>query len=297
MAVTGINWLASYPKSGSTWVRAFLAAYLAGGELDLNKLLTIGSADSHALWWQQFIPKALDEVQPHEMALFRPAALYNLLQTWAGTGHYRNPIVKTHCANLQFMGIPLFPPILTKRAIYLVRDPRDIAVSFRGFFGDESRDETIERMASDDLVLGRNAIVQPVQSWSSHVKSWLAMKTREEKQYPVMLLRYEDLLANPRKILRECLLFYKWEVREDLVDRCVQLTSFDSLRRQESEQGMVENRSQDGGVFFRRGTSGHFKDELTEAQIRKIEEDHGAMMTAMGYELEQGDHGHSPSAH
>lgn len=281
MAVSGINWLVGYPKSGTTWVRAFLAAYLDGlDEVDPNKLSTIGTSDSHVMFWCPHVAKPIDYVELAEMSIFRPAAMFGLLQSWAATGHWFNPIVKTHVANLRITGIDLFPRALTSRALYIVRDPRDVAISSTRYFGG-TYDDAVDRLGNDDHVIGADTIVQPIRSWSSHVHSWLDAQAKGA--YPVGFVAYEDLLDNPVDKFTGIIEFMGWEVDEQRVVKAVEAASFDKLKDAEQRLGMYENRSKTGLPFFGEGRRGTHKDKLTAAQIERIETDHMAMMVRLGY--------------
>lgn len=279
--ITGINWLAEYPKSGGTWVRAFLSAYEAGGTVHINELGNIGTVDSHSMWWQMHLPKPFDACTLLDMAMVRPAALYTLLQCWTSTGHYFSPIVKTHVARVQVCGIPMFPKPLTARVIYIVRDPRDVLVSSSYYFN-STFDEGIERMSNDDFVIGEDSVVQPLRSWSFHVKSWMQAKTNND--FPVLLVKYEDLLADPVQAFTRILKFLRWDIDDALVRTCVEATSFNKLKEMEARDGMVENRSRSDAPFFRTGGAGKYKDVLSMQQIERIEDDHAEVMDKLGYE-------------
>ena len=122
-----IRWIASYPKSGNTWVRCFLQAYLTG-KLDINDLnLTMG--DSSPFDYQGCSVAPLGALSSYEAAWYRPAALFNMCVRHKGL------ILKTHNANVKVNGISLIPEFMTHSAVYVVRDPRAVCLSHSKHMG------------------------------------------------------------------------------------------------------------------------------------------------------------------
>lgn len=178
-------------------------------------------------------------------------------------------------------GEPLLPPAVTRGAVYVVRDPRDVAVSFAAFMS-RSIDRTIEFMANADASLAGSPqplnmhFRQRLTSWSQHVDGWLAAPV------PTLLIRYEDMLADPRAVLERSALFLGWTVSAAELDGAVATTRFSVLQAQEQAHGFHENvRTSDR--FFRRGVAGGWRDTLSTAQAGRIERDHAATMARLGY--------------
>ena len=128
-AATGhLYWLASYPKSGSTWMRALLSNYLSEGDqpVAIDELLGGPIASSRALFDEHTGLESSD-LNPHEIERLRPA-VYERMSRQAQKSAPPT-FVKVHDAYTWSDGNPLFPPQATAGAIYLVRDPLDVAVS------------------------------------------------------------------------------------------------------------------------------------------------------------------------
>jgi hypothetical protein len=122
---------------------------------------------------------------------------------------------------------------------------------------------------------------QRLLSWSGHAASWL-----EQRDIPVHVLRYEDLQANTVEALARALAFAGMNAPEEEVRRAVANANFAELRRQERAKGFAELPTPvRGGVFFRRGIAGAWRDELASEQVARIENEHAAMMRLMGYQL------------
>lgn len=144
----GITWLASYPKSGNTWVRALVEAYRRNGTVDINGMTEVMS-DSILSFYQCVLPMPVAQAGKMAPVMVRPAALIQMISAARSL-----PIMlKTHQQNSRVRDCyPLIPDELTARSIYIVRDPRDIAPSYARHMG-ISVDDAIERMTSKDSLL------------------------------------------------------------------------------------------------------------------------------------------------
>lgn len=268
----GVTWLASYPKSGNTWLRFLLEAYWRNGLIDINDV-RISHSDGGAVLMQGLSPMPLSALGFNGQMLLRPAALLNQFcrvsaPTW----------VKTHFANFQPDGLPHCIPVeFTERAVYVVRDPRSVVLSLAKFYGFHM-EQAVEAMAKKDWVIGNNEqfVAMLVSSWSNHVASWAG-----ETRYPVHVVRYEDLQENAEKELAEVVEFLKLEVDEPRIKRAVKATTLDRLKKSEEENGFREQSSRNGQFFGNGGT--RWKDELGAKWAAAIEADHGERMQQFGY--------------
>lgn len=266
-----LHWLASYPKSGNTWVRCLLQAYFTG-HLDINQL-HVTRNDLHYPAYQLVCAQALQKMTPGAVVYYRYAALMNMVIEAGG----RPLILKTHHMRESVNGVELIPDMLTGAAIYLIRDPRDVAVSLADHMG-KSLDEAIDLMSRDDYILQRqgSGLVHFVGSWSKHVRTW------QRPGLTPLVVRYEDLLTDPVHELACILLHLRIERDEGRMCEAVNMADIARVQTQESASGFGE-RSEHQQQFFRRGTSGHWQDVLTGEQVHRIERDHGAMMRKYGY--------------
>ena len=270
-----LNWIASYPKSGNTWVRLFLAAYRNFGYLPSLNML--GDTSDYAYQWYQLVsPKRLDELTPHETMTIRPAACYQILHGWAATGRIK-PLVKTHVCNSSLFGYPTIPHNLTHRAVYVVRDPRDLVVSYARHMK-MPVDQAIARMGAEGNALIEQKIVQPMNTWSFHVQSW------KSKEY-THLIRYEDLLADPEKHFKAILNSIGLPFDQEIFDRAIAATTFERLKAAEAREGFKENKTP-GKQFFNKGSAGYWKTALSPSQAKRIVKSHGPVMKELGYALD-----------
>lgn len=272
-APTGATWLASYPKSGNTWLRLLLESYRTDSVVDINDN-RISTGDGGKSVIRSACSLSLEDLGDAGEFLVRPAGLVNLFS-------FQRPgfMVKTHFANLYPEELPPFiPPSLTKKAIYVVRDPRSVAMSFSKYFG-LSIQKTVEIMKSENYVYGGDGEHAKVytSSWSGHVSSWIA-----ESRYPVHLVKYEDMLLEPHRELQTILEFLEWTPNVERIDRAIKNCDISRLMKDEKEKGFVENPSASGAEFFNGGGT-RWRDELGNKWARQIENDHRKVMTLLDY--------------
>jgi len=167
---------------------------------------------------------------------------------------------------------------VTSGAIYIVRNPLDVAISYAHHLG-RSIDRAIEFMNRQNAEVSGNdkQVYEVYGSWSQHVMSW----TR--KPHPaIYVMRYEDMLNEPQKTfgaLAQHLLFKPSDEQlTDAIDR----SSFERLREQEEKDGFRE-RPEKAERFFREGRAGQWKEVLTPQQVQRIVDAHGEQMQRFGY--------------
>ncbi|MEJ0043190.1 MAG: sulfotransferase domain-containing protein [Rhizomicrobium sp.] len=279
----GIVWLASFPKSGNTWLRIFLANLRAknAGPIDINTLFEYGSIASSRVEFEAetLLDSGLlshDDIDSLRPCVYRTMAAQSDELRW----------IKVHDAYTETVeGEPLLGRNTARAAIYLVRDPRDVAISL-AFHINASVDEAIELMNAPDgaLCLPRDGLMpqlrQKLTGWSGHVRSWL-----EQTDVAVHMTRYEDLVADPFAGFGAMLRFVEISATTEEIEHAVRSAQFAELQRQESESGFRERISL-AAPFFRTGGIGGWRAVLTPEQVREIERCHGAVMARLGYELQ-----------
>lgn len=274
-----IVWLASYPKSGNTWLRVFLANLQGDGErpADINNLDILDAASSRRAA-DDALGAECSDLTPEELDRYRPAVYRSIAHRSEKT-----LFIKTHDAYMADAGgEPFFPADVTKAAVYLVRNPLDVAVSFARH-RNATVDDTIDRMSRETESLASRQdrlelqLPQRLLSWSQHVSSWL-----DQRAIRVRMIRYEDIHADPCDEFSALLRFLGMKVDAERVRRAVTFSSFDALRRQELERGFRERPF--GAIsFFRSGRVGGWRETLTTQQVEQLVRDHGAMMRRLGY--------------
>jgi len=274
----GLVWLASYPKSGNTWTRAFLsnlATILAGEreELELNSInrFTIGEN------FLQFYEERLG-YKPTEKHHKEIAGLRHEVQQWIADQFDGLIFVKTHNGLVIDHGHSIINFAVTSGAIYIVRNPLDVAISLAHHMG-KTIDSAIETMATLDIEtpINEKRIHEIWGSWSQHVESW----TR--KPHPaIYVMRYEDMLVEPNRIFGGLARHLLLGAMPDQVAEAVGRSSFEKLKSQEEDTGFQE-KSEKAERFFREGRSGQWKEVLSPMQVERIVNDHGEQMSRFGY--------------
>ncbi|MEO9131205.1 MAG: sulfotransferase domain-containing protein, partial [Sphingomonas sp.] len=120
---------------------------------------------------------------------------------------------------------------------------------------------------------------QLLPRWSGYNAGWL-----DQADIPVHLVRYEDMQANVAEVFRGALAFAGIGISAEESAQAARFADFGELKKQEVERGFREApRNSPSGGFFRRGVSGAWYDELSPAQVARIEADHADMMARLGY--------------
>ena len=177
------------------------------------------------------------------------------------SGHH---FVKTHCQVAKLGEFDIIPPEVTAAAVYLIRNPFDIAPSYSRHLAVDMN-TTIDRM-TDRLAVqaSESRILETTGRWDDHIRSWTAAHG-----LPMHVMRYEDMLDDAVKAYRALFGFLRVPVDKGKLDRALGLTSFASLQKQEREQGFRE-RPPKMKQFFTRGAAGGWREDLTPEQAARI---------------------------
>lgn len=283
-----VVWLASWPKSGNTWLRALLANFLSESDMpvhleELSSVMPGGHAASRQIFDAMAgIPSS--HCTDDEAELWRPT-VYRLCAEDAARADVRFLYYKTHDAFINTAsGEPLFPPDVTAGAVYLVRNPLDVAVSFAFHCGHEDMSRSTANIVSPRATTGgphTTQLRQRMMDWPTNVKSWA------EAPFPVLVLRYEDLLADTLDGLTKIVRFLNLDGRDDdsRLRRAVEFSSFSRLAEDEKQHGFRENRDSKQ-PFFRSGRAGDWRRHLTVPQALTVLESAAPVMSAFGYDCD-----------
>lgn len=269
-------WLASYPKSGNTWVRMFLNAYATGFPADMNSAFQLAMGDINKNVLQLLFPRPLDTISNAEQFMYHPAMLLTMLHLNTS----KDVILKTHNAKCKVEDIPTIPPGFTGGAVYIIRDPRDLVLSLATHF-DISLKEAVKFMNNikQGGELPKSKLIHILLTWSMHVITW----TEKNEDVPTTIIKYEDMLDHPEESFEKILKAFTFtDINKDRFKFALEATNFKKLREQEDERGFREKAG--GERFFNFGTHGHWKEKLPHQHVKQIEKDHGEIMQKFGYE-------------
>jgi hypothetical protein len=276
-----IIWLASYPKSGNTWFRAFLSALLNDNEqVDINGL------KMNAIFASREIFDAFTDLDSaslyDEEVKEKIPWVYQQLSDESLAPRY----IKVHDAyTFNSAQQPIIPTDATICAIYFIRNPLDLAASFANHIS-ASLDHAIGIMNNPNgcLCAQKNNLNtnkqfrQLMLSWSMHVKSWT-----NHSAFPVMVVRYEDMLNDTFNTFAAMTDFIGLKATPEKIRVCIEQVGFEKLQEKESESGFREKLPKTK-QFFRSGKAGNWKHELTREQALSIVQHHYEMMKQFSYD-------------
>jgi aryl sulfotransferase len=275
----GIWWLASYPKSGNTWLRTVLTILVSGKPLDINDMGSLGVMGGLRFAFDDALGINTADLSFEEEANLRP----RVYEIWAAEAE-RPLYCKVHDAcHLAPSGEPLFPVTATRGAVYVVRDPRAVAVSYANH-GMRPIEEIIARMDTPTAMMAESPrrlarqLRQRLLRWSDHVESWL------NAPFPVHLLRYEDMKTDPHAAFAGVARFLDLPCTSEAIAAAVDATTFSRLQARERDVGFSE-KPWNSAAFFREGTIDGWRRSLTPEQATRITASHGAVMRRLGYDV------------
>ncbi len=268
-------WLASYPKSGNTWMRAYLHNLLRNPPkpASINELDQFCLGESSAGWYSQLGGKPNTEMTAQEIMALRPRVHQEFTKV-----HPDSVFVKTHNMLGEWHDTPLHNMDVTVAGVYIVRNPLDVVLSMTSHFG-VGLDEAVDRLALPGATTQNSAEHVPEyhSDWSTHVRSWT-----QNPNPQLHFVRYEDLQKKPFKSFAGVAKFLGLNPPKERIMKAIKFASFKELKKQESQEGFKE-RSDHAPSFFRKGEVGGWRKQLSEAQIEKICRDHTEQMARFNY--------------
>ena len=237
-----IIWIASYPKSGNTWMKLFLKSYF--NDSDINFSINTRKNDIFTIETFPLIKK-FKEMNINFLSFEEIARNWIDMQTLINLNK-KNNYLKTHNAMCSINNYQFTNNDNTIGAVYIVRDPRDIALSYSSFLN-KKIDETIDYMISDNAFeqdLFQNTLYKKsiMGSWSYHYRSWKNYNDRK-----IIIIKYEDMITKTNetflKVIKYLNNINNIEINEKKMINAINLTSFENLKKLENEEGFEENPS------------------------------------------------------
>lgn len=240
------TFIVSYPRSGNTWTR-FLIANL----LHAQEEVTFGSIE-------QQVPDSEAQSRSQLRRIPRPR------------------FIKSH---------QYFHPRYRK-VVYIVRDPRDVCLSYYDFQRKYRHIEDGYPLADyvSDFVKG-NMISASWGTWRENAASWIYARGGTPE---FLLLRYEDMIADTLNQMARLARFLGAENSSAALERAIVQSDADRMRKLEQTQGgeWVSTKGKRSDIpFVRSASSGGWKSKLPENLVATIEAAWGLLMTTLGYAL------------
>ena len=271
-----IIWIASYPKSGNTWIRALISYYLYSKKekFDFKLLKKIPKFIQ-----QKFIAPvaSLDKIkkEPITISEFWESAQIRL--------NLDNEIkfFKTHNACVSYDGKWFTDKKNSAGYIYVVRDPRSVICSYAVHLN-ISLEKALKNLLNENSlgIEDEDKMAELVSSWRINYQSW-----KKKKDYPGIVVRYEDLIDNTEKEFKKILVFLEKIIQSNLdiarIKQTIKACEFLNLRKMEDALGFDE--AVNNNKFFRKGKKDSWKNELSKDLRKKIEENLEDEMIELGY--------------
>ena len=258
-----ILWLASYPKSGNTFVRALLSNYLNNENKDVfTKMRGIQSFPKKKSF-EGIVDN--DLIKKDKYQLFK----YFLSAQKKINENKKLNLVKTHNFLGSINGNDFTNKENTAGAVHIVRDPRSIAVSY-AYHADISFEKSVDLLLMEKRFgLNDGGYPEARMSWKIHFRSWLGCS------FPKLLIRYEDLNEYTFNTFKKILIFMnqflrnKIEITDEKINKTVEICSFVNLSKLENKIGFEEKEKKE--KFFRKGENKEWEKVLSADLIKKIE--------------------------
>ena len=265
-----IIWLASYPKSGNTYVRAFLSAYYFSkdGQFDFNQISNIRQFPDKEFLNQktESVLEASKQWMPSQRKIIANKKI-KFLKTHSCLGNYKG---NSFTSNETSLG-----------AIYIIRDPRNVFTSLKNHFSYDNEKALQMILDKKNVLMSKGyESFSYIGSWASNYLSWL-----NYKNFRRLFIKYEDLLENKYETFRDIIVFSNTLMnRSEGVDKsklqiAIETTNFDVLKNKEvketfnsSDIGFKNWRnlhSENKNLFFNLGPENKWEKNLD----KKIKED------------------------
>ena len=281
-----IIWLASYPKSGNTYVRAFLSAYYfsENGQFDFSQISNIDQFPHEKFFKQKVnsISEASKQWLPIQKEINKDKKI-RFFKTHSFLGNYQNN---------EFTS-----PETTLGAVYIVRDPRNVLTSLKNHYSFDD-DKALEMITDKSRSLmsnnGSHASLNFISSWAENYLSWF-----KDSRFRRLFIKYEDLIINKYETFRDIIVFTNTlmnrveGVNKSKLQKAIETTNFNVLKKKEinetfdGSQSSFKNwrkfHSENKNLFFNLGPENNWEKILKSKISNKIEINFEKEMKKLGY--------------
>ena len=276
-----IIWIASYPKSGNTYLRSFISSYYYSkkGKFDFDLLLNILQFPSI-----KFTKKKIySEVEASQ------SWIYNQQQFFSGDKVH---FVKTHSSLNKYKGNSFTNKNLSLGAIYIVRDPRNLITSMTHHYS-LSYDHAYLKLINEKQTLLEKSNDNDYSnftflgSWSNHYKSW-----KNSNEFKTLFIKYEELENNKFDTFKKVINYInslkkdKSSINEKKLINSISSTNFTNLRNKEEIEGFEESVYSSSGEkkrFFNLGFNNRWQKILPKNILLKLNNTFQNDLNDLGY--------------
>tara|TARA_B100001057_G_C22817446_1_gene938037 strand:+ start:231 stop:1073 length:843 start_codon:yes stop_codon:yes gene_type:complete len=279
-----IIWIASYPKSGNTWIRSFLTAYYfcEDGIFDIDKLNYIQDYPN-----KQFFKNEIKEGEIHNH--WEESQRVILAEK-------KIKFLKTHNSLITAFGNEFTKPKYSLGVIYIIRDPRNVITSVKNHNDFQTYDKALEFMQNENTVisdykhLNNHAKTNIINSWRINYQSWLS-----NNRFRRFTVKYEDLIEKTDQTLRDLIIFVNTICRFNngidikKFNNAVQSTTFDKLQNLENSgrfsESVYSDKTKEKIKFFYLGPKNNWKEKLSKSLIDKMNDYYKDDLKKLNYEI------------
>jgi hypothetical protein len=264
-----IVWLASYPKSGNTWVRLFLNTMLFRQDGNIN----INDIKIKQFPLKQDFSGLTDNINDENEFVKN----CNLAQTKINLDN-KVKFLKTHHALWKTGNYAFTDLENTLGVIHIIRDPRNVITSVLNHFDRDSYIHALEFMKNPLQCIGvkggksGNDLMTIISSWGNHYNSWKKFKKNN------LLIKYENLINDPEKEFVKLCNFIEHvsdlKFEKKLILKVIENCDFNNLKKQEASSGFLEGTTNKNNVkdkFFNLGPENNWKKLLNKEIKNEIE--------------------------
>ena len=278
-----IIWVASYPKSGNTWVRSIISSlvYTKDGIFDFPSIKKIDQYPQKR-FFENFTQDCnnIHEIKKHWITSQERINLDNEIKFF-----------KTHHLNCKVDNYPFTNKECTRATIYIVRDPRNLIDSISNHFSKSIEEAKKFLLTSKILSPGKEIelrggnVITYLGSWKEHYKFW----TNDNEN--LLIIKYEDLVKNIHQEINKIIAFLKnfidFEVSDIKKENIIKSTSFEALKKIEDNGDFTENVFVKGKSekvrFFNKGPSNVWQNTLPKDIQKELETELNSELKELGY--------------
>jgi len=276
-----IIWIASYPKSGNTYIRSLLSAYYFSkdGNFNFDLLKNIKQFPNTEFFNSNI--NSLDDASNNWLYAQKKIKEQNKIK-----------FLKTHSCLGAYKGKPFTTVDYSLGGIYVVRDPRNVISSVMNHFS-LNADEAFNFMT--DIHRGTRSNIENdysaysyLSTWANHYKSWA-----KSKNFRKIIIKYEELETNKYETFRDIIVFTNTllnnsdGVNKIKLEKAIETTNFNVLKNKEKNEGFDEalysEDKKEKKVFFNMGFNNRWKKILREDIRKKLEDVFKNEMEDIGY--------------